>query len=134
MGTPVSQGNPKTLGGTHHDIGTHLTWRGEKGQAHEVGGHDDTGSGVMGLGDEAGVIDDLTIRGRILDQGSEDIVGELEALVITYHHLDAHGHTLEVVERAARLEADPGEAAGDRSAPESVLASLAGLQPGRADR
>jgi putative nucleotidyltransferase with HDIG domain len=39
-----------------------------------------------------------------------------------YHHLDAHGHTLEVVERAARLEADPGEAAGDRSA--EVVAML----------
>ena len=52
--------------------------------------------------------------------GAEEVVlPELAALrgveQTRYHHLDAHGHTLEVVERSAALEADPAPAAGDRS-------------------
>lgn len=33
-----------------------------------------------------------------------------------YHHLDAHGHTLEVLQRTAELQEDPSDVAGERSA------------------
>lgn len=56
----------------------------------------------------------------VAETGAEEVVlPELAALrglgQTRYHHLDAHGHTLEVVERAAALEADPAPAAGGRS-------------------
>ena len=38
-----------------------------------------------------------------------------------YHHLDAHGHTLEVVERVGELGSDPAFVAGARSAEVSAL-------------
>ena len=51
--------------------------------------------------------------------GAETVVlPELSALrgveQTRYHHLDAHGHTLEVVERVAALGSDPGPVAGGR--------------------
>ena len=59
--------------------------------------------------------------------GAEPVVlPELTALrgveQTRYHHLDAHGHTLEVVERVAGLASDPGPLAGDRD--DEVVAVL----------
>lgn len=43
-------------------------------------------------------------------------LGALRGLEQTrYHHLDAHGHTLEVLERVLELEADPGAVLGEES-------------------
>lgn len=57
---------------------------------------------------------------RVAMLGAEAVVlPELDSLrgveQTRYHHLDAHGHTLEVVERVSDLEADPAFAAGARS-------------------
>lgn len=57
----------------------------------------------------------------VADLGAEAVVlPELAALrgveQTRYHHLDAHGHTLEVLQRAAELEADPSVVAGERAA------------------
>jgi putative nucleotidyltransferase with HDIG domain len=60
---------------------------------------------------------------RLLDElGATPVVlPELEALrgveQNPYHHLDVHGHTLEVLEQVVALEADPGDALGE-TAPE----------------
>ena len=55
------------------------------------------------------------------------VLPELEALrgveQNPYHHLDAHGHTIEVLERVVELEADPAPALGELSAEiEALLA------------
>lgn len=55
----------------------------------------------------------------LAETGAEPVVlPELSALrgveQTRYHHLDAHGHTLEVVERVAGLASDPGPVAGGR--------------------
>ena len=69
---------------------------------------------VAGLG----AVDDLGAEAVVLPE-----LHELHGVEQTrYHHLDAHGHTLEVVGQAASLEAGPGELAGGR-APE-LLAIL----------
>jgi poly(A) polymerase len=68
------------------------------------------------------------VRGiELLDElGATPVVlPELEALrgveQNPYHHLDAHGHTIEVLERAVALEADPSSALGDLSADVEAL-------------
>ena len=59
---------------------------------------------------------------RLLEEiGAADVVlPELPALrgleQTAYHHLDAHDHTLEVLERAIDVEADPGAIVGEQRA------------------
>jgi putative nucleotidyltransferase with HDIG domain len=81
-------------------------------------------AGERQLGELRGIVaGPHPVRGiELMDElGATPVVlPELEALrgveQNPYHHLDAHGHTIEVLARAVALEADPSSALGDLSA------------------
>ena len=64
--------------------------------------------------------------GLLADLGATDVVlPELSALrgiqQTVYHHLDAHDHTLEVLDRAAELEREPQAVVGELAEPVAEL-------------
>jgi poly(A) polymerase len=86
-------------------------------------------AGERQLGELRGIVaGPHPVRGiELMDElGATPVVlPELEALrgveQNPYHHLDAHGHTIEVLDRTLELEADPSSAFGDLSSDVEAL-------------
>ena len=50
------------------DVGAELAGRREQGQGQQVGGHRDDGAGLVSLADQAAPVDDLAVRGGVLQR------------------------------------------------------------------
>ena len=80
--------NSKTLGRSNRYICTHLGRRFQNSKAEKVCRDNDFGPLNMGPVDEFGIVEDLSVFGRILHDATEAAFVKLYALVITDHQVD----------------------------------------------
>ena len=86
-----SERHTEALGGTDRDVGAHVTRAAQQGQGQDVGRHHGQGTTLVSGGDDPARVTDLSARGGVLHQDTEDVaVGQFLGQV-GHHDLDVEG-------------------------------------------